>query len=291
MNFPVDSWLEACGWGLGSLACASALLIVVLLRRKQKHVADKHVLITGGSEGLGLELAKECVRRGARRVTIVGRREGKLREAVRSLEMTRDNFYEKEMGVTRKSDKGPLCTVSHFSVDCCDETAVKKLFSQLESEGDSPQVVVCNVGAAVARLFGDLQASDFRRMMEVNFLSSVYVAQSAVPLMKKAGGGMLMFVSSQAGQVAVGGYSAYSASKFALRGFSEVLQMELEPLGIQVSTVYPPSIDTPGYVEEQKGKPSLTQQIEADSGLWSADTVARVSVQGFESGRSALIEE
>ena len=62
----------------------------------------------------------------------------------------------------------------------------------------------------------------------------------------------------QAGQIGIFGYTAYSASKFALRGFSEALQMELRPHNIYLHVAYPPDTDTPGYKEEMAvGKPKV----------------------------------
>jgi 3-dehydrosphinganine reductase len=64
-------------------------------------------------------------------------------------------------------------------------------------------------------------------MIELNFLGSVNVTKAAITGMKENNGGRIVFISSQAGQVGVFGYTAYSASKFALRGFAESLQMEV----------------------------------------------------------------
>lgn len=63
--------------------------------------------------------------------------------------------------------------------------------------------------------------------MDLNFLGGVYVTKAALKGMKDNNGGKIVFISSQAGQVGVFGYTAYSASKFALRGFAESLQMEV----------------------------------------------------------------
>jgi 3-dehydrosphinganine reductase len=72
--------------------------------------------------------------------------------------------------------------------------------------------------------------------------------------MKQRKFGRILFVSSQAGQIGIFGYTAYSATKFALRGFAEALQMELKPYGIYVTLSYPPDTDTPGFKEELKDK-------------------------------------
>ncbi|VDK83424.1 unnamed protein product [Cylicostephanus goldi] len=83
--------------------------------------------------------------------------------------------------------------------------------------------------------------------MRVNYLSAVYVTRCVVTGMMAKRSGHISFVSSAAGQCAIYGYTAYSATKFALRGFADALQMELFPYNINVSVLYPPNTDTEGF--------------------------------------------
>ena len=71
------------------------------------------------------------------------------------------------------------------------------------------------------------------------------------------------------------GYTAYAASKFAIRGFAEALEMELKPYNITVTVSFPPDTDTPGFKEEEKGKPKETKLISAAAGLFKPDVVAK----------------
>lgn len=77
-------------------------------------------------------------------------------------------------------------------------------------------------------------------MMKTNYLGSVYCTKSIIESMKKRRFGVISFVSSDCGQIGVYGYTGYCASKFALKGFAEALQMELKPYNIYVNTSYPP---------------------------------------------------
>jgi short-subunit dehydrogenase len=79
-----------------------------------------------------------------------------------------------------------------------------------------------------------------QEMMKVNYLGAVYCTKAVVDSMKKRRFGRIIFVSSQAGQIGIFGYTGYSASKFALRGLAECLQMELKPYNIFVTLSYPP---------------------------------------------------
>lgn len=90
--------------------------------------------------------------------------------------------------------------------------------------------------------------------MRVNYLGGVYCTKSVIESMKNRNFGRILFVSSQAGQIGIFGYSAYSASKFALRGLVEALQMEVKPYNIYVTLSFPPDTDTPGFKEENLTK-------------------------------------
>merc|ERR1712187_232741 len=86
-----------------------------------------------------------------------------------------------------------------------------------------------------------------------------------------------------AGQAGMYGLSAYSASKFALRGLAESLRMELKPEGIHVGLVCPPDTDTPMLERETATKPQITKELSAEAGLWSADSVAMGILDGIKS--------
>jgi len=81
-------------------------------------------------------------------------------------------------------------------------------------------------------------------------------------------GGRIVITSSCAGQIGLFGYTAYSSSKFALRGFAESLVMEAAPSNIFVTLAYPPNTQTPGFDKENEAKPALTRQMEDEAGLY-----------------------
>ena len=115
--------------------------------------------------------------------------------------------------------------------------------------------------------------------MEVNYFGSVNATRAIVPTMKAREKGRIVFLSSQAGQVGIYGFTAYSGSKFALRGMAESLQMELKPYNIRVSLAFPPDTDTPGYEEEMKSKPKETRLLSETAGLFQPEYVARSIIE------------
>ena len=92
-----------------------------------------------------------------------------------------------------------------------------------------------------------------------------------------------------AGLIGVFGYTDYSASKFAIIGFSEALRSELKQYGITVSVLCPPDTDTPGLDEENKTKPEETKAISASAGLMQPDEVARALIKGMQKEKFLII--
>jgi 3-dehydrosphinganine reductase len=121
-------------------------------------------------------------------------------------------------------------------------------------------------------------------MVRINYLGAVFCTKACLPSMRQLASGRIVLVSSQAGQLGVFGYSNYCATKFALKGFAESLQMELARDNIYVTVAYPPDTDTPGLAEENKTKPIETQLINETSGVLSSEEVARKIIISTQKG-------
>jgi 3-dehydrosphinganine reductase len=132
-------------------------------------------------------------------------------------------------------------------------------------------------GTSTSAAFVDTDYKEFLRLVDINYLGSAYATRAFLPHMISKGTTdhphprAIVFTSSQAGQLGVYGYTAYSASKYALRGLAEALQMEVARDNVSVQLAFPPDTDTPGFEEEQIGKPEETKLISQTSGLFSAD--------------------
>ncbi|KAJ9559045.1 hypothetical protein OSB04_013659 [Centaurea solstitialis] len=230
-------------------------------------IKSRHVFITGGSSGIGLALARQAAAEGAR-VTILARSIQKLEEAKASVRLS--------TGID----------VDIVSADVCDYRAVKDAV-----EGTEPiDVLVCNQGVFVAQEIVEQKIEEVRGMIDVNLVGCFNLVKAALPGMKKRSDRRpvsIAFMSSQAGQVGIYGYTAYSASKFGLRGLAEALQQEVIADNIHVSLIFPPDTDTPGLAEENKRKPRLTSIIAASSGAMKADEVAKKALDGIKSGTTA----
>ncbi|KAL2469944.1 3-dehydrosphinganine reductase TSC10A [Abeliophyllum distichum] len=241
------------------------LYFIVRPRPVRIPIKNRHVFITGGSSGIGLALAHQCAQQGAD-VTLLARNVSKLEEAKESIKLATGR------------------DVRIFSADVREYESIVKV---VEEVGEI-DVLVCNHGVYVPQELESQELEEIRFMIDVNLMGTFHLIKAALPGMKKnraeRGPGSIAIMSSQAGQVGIYGYTAYSASKFGLRGMAEALQQEIIADNIHVSLIFPPDTETPGFVEENKRRPQLTSIIAASSGAMKADEVAKKSIDGIKSG-------
>jgi 3-dehydrosphinganine reductase len=231
---------------------------------------NRHVLITGGSSGIGLALAKQCAADGAR-VSLVARDKAKL-DAARDAILTAT----------------PGASVALASADVAFESQVQTALAALHEVHGPVDVLITSAGIARPGYFEEIPMEVFERTMSVNYFGTLYPVKALVPGMRKRGKGAIVIISSGAGLVGFFGYAPYAPTKFALRGLAEVLRGELKPAGIHVMIVYPPDTDTPQLVEESLTKPVETKAITAGGGLWTAEAVAQVTLKGLRKRRFSV---
>jgi len=225
---------------------------------------DKHVVITGGSSGIGLALARRLAGRGAR-LSLIARDEVKLAEARQSV-----------------AAGTPGAVVSLASADVSREADLLAAISAVEKANGPVDILITSAGVARPGYFEEVPVAEFEKSMAVNYFGTLYALKAVVPGMRIRGHGSVVLISSGAGLVGLLGYTPYAPSKFAVRGLAEALRAELKPAGVSVTLVYPPDTDTPQLAAENITKPIETKALTAEAGLWSADAVARVALEGME---------
>ncbi|CAH9146246.1 unnamed protein product [Cuscuta epithymum] len=245
------------------------LYLIVRPRPVKIPIKNRHVFITGGSSGIGLAIARQAASEGAK-VSILARNAEKLEDAKRAI----------------RAATG--CDVGVFSADVRDFDAVRRAVE----EAGPVDVLVCNQGVFVAEEVERQDMEEVKWMIDVNLTGTFNLIKVALPGMKKnrgeRGPGSIAIMSSQAGQVGIYGYAAYSASKFGLRGLAEALQQEVIAHDIHVSLIYPPDTDTPGLAEESKKRPRITSLLAAFSGPMKAEEVAKKTLDGIKCGRFSV---
>lgn len=118
----------------------------------------------------------------------------------------------------------------------------------------------------------------------MNVLGSVHSTKAVLPAMLKRRQGAIVFISSQAGQLGLYGYSAYSTTKYGLRGLAETLQMELRPHNVHVSISFPPDTDTPQLQAEVKQRNSIVSELASFGAVFQAEQIAKEVWSGAERG-------
>jgi short-subunit dehydrogenase len=180
---------------------------------------DKTVLITGGSRGLGLVMAREFAREGAR-VALCARDQAELARAQADLE-----------------NGG----VQVFTVPCdvTDRTQVSDMVQTVRQQCGAIDVLVNNAGTIQVGPFEVMTLEDYEEAMRTHFWAPLYTTLAVLPEMRQRRSGRIVNIASIGGKISVPHLLPYSASKFALVGFSQGLRAELAKDGVVVTTVCP----------------------------------------------------
>jgi 3-dehydrosphinganine reductase len=229
-------------------------------------------LITGGSSGIGLALAKQLVQEGSD-VCLLARDQSKLDQAQREvadLKIKESQFVE---------------TLS------CDIADYKSLEEKLEAwmaNFGVPDLVINSAGVTYPGYFQEIDVEIFHWLMDVNYYGTLHILKIIIPKMISRSSGTVINISSQAGFAGVFGYSGYGASKYAVRGLSDVLRSEMKPLGIQVAIIFPPDTETPQLAFEEPLKPKETRAIASSSKALSPEHVANTTLREVRKGKYVI---
>lgn len=264
-----------------SLASKASLLLILVYSSSFMFSSRKwspkglHVYITGGSQGLGLALAKLVARKGAH-VSIVARTQSKLDDALKELEANRQSPDQ-------------VFKAFSFSLNTADESAAALQAASDAHGGQVPDAVFACAGAAKPMYLLEMQPEDLSYGMANGYWVQAWTAFAAAKQMVRENKkGKIVLVSSTLGYMSLIGYSSYSPAKHALRGLADSLHSELMLYGIDTHIFFPPTMYTPGFEEENKTKPAITRTIEsADEGLTS-DQAAAGLLAGVEKGHAHI---
>lgn len=205
----------------------------------EKPLAGNVALVTGGSRGIGLAIARRLGRMGAR-VSICGRDTAKLEEAAAAF---------------RADSIEAISVVS--DVTC--EDHVLQLVQKTQTELGPIDILVNNAGIGVFRPFHEFSAADWDRVMNTNLKSVFLVSRAVVPEMIRRQTGHIINISSLAGKNTFANGAIYCASKWGLMGLSGSMAEDLRGYGIRVSTICPGSVDTE-FGGKQKKNPEKALQ-------------------------------
>jgi 3-dehydrosphinganine reductase len=257
----------------GILFQLQQLELQLLRSVKMKEINSSLVLITGGSSGIGLALAEQLFTQGAS-VVILARDQQRLDTAAAQINNQR---------------RSPSQKLGALSADVTNEPALREALTQLKTEYGLPDLVINCAGVARPGYAEKLEPHIFHWTMDINYFGTVNVCQTLLPDLIARGSGHIVNFSSLAGVIGVFGYTAYSGSKFAVRGYSEALRSEMKPKGILISVVYPPDTDTPQLAWEDQFKPYETHVIAGSDHPLPADKVAAEVIKAIQKDKVNII--
>jgi NAD(P)-dependent dehydrogenase (short-subunit alcohol dehydrogenase family) len=258
-----------------AILVTSGLGALLWLRRPSHYsFKDKVVVITGGSRGLGLALAREFARHEAK-LALLARDPDELERAATDLRAT-----------------GAI--VNTWTADVREEQDIARSVSAIAQEYGRIDVLINNAGVILVAPLEAMTDEDFEEAMAVHFWAPYRFTMATLPLLKRHSESRIVNISSIGGKVAVPHLAPYCASKFALTGFSDAIRTELAAHGIRVTTVCPGLMRTGSHINaEFKGsqKKEFTWfSISAGMPFLSmgAPRAARQIVAAARDGRPAL---
>jgi 3-dehydrosphinganine reductase len=230
------------------------------------HWAGRHVVVTGGTSGIGLATTRILLAYRAK-VTAIGLHDAFLdRLAAENL----DSLVVTGTDVTRPESL-------HAAVE-----------AGRAAHGPVGALISC-AGITRPAYFEELTPADHRRHMEVNYFGTLNAVQEVLPDLKRTPNASITLLASAAGFLGVFGYSAYCASKFAVSGLGEVLRQELRPQGVSVTVVSPPDVDTPMLAGEQDLKPPELRALSSGEKPLTAEAVATALLRGTAAHRARVL--
>ncbi|MBY0525438.1 MAG: SDR family oxidoreductase [Gemmataceae bacterium] len=243
----------------------------------RRNIEGSRILITGASQGIGKSLAAAAARRGAR-VLAVARSGNLLQELSQDIPNERGILEVVQADITRPEDRRRMV-----------EVAVQR-FGGID-------VLINNAGVGATGHFAEAGADRLRQIMEVNFFGLVETTRAFLPVLKHGNRPAIVNISSVAGKRAIPARSDYSASKFAVEGFSEALRPELAKDGIDVLVVCPGLTQTnfSQNMIEQKARMAMDHMrgmssVEvADATLAAIERGTRETILTFQGKLIALV--
>jgi NAD(P)-dependent dehydrogenase (short-subunit alcohol dehydrogenase family) len=204
-------------------------------------IQDKVAVVTGGTRGIGVAIARGLLEKGAR-VLICSRNSEQVAAATRELQAEFDGRAW-----------GAGCDVSDYR-------SVQALFSEADRLFGGLDILINNAGIGSFSRVAEMTVEEWSATLDTNLSGVFYCCREALPLLKKRGGGFIINVGSLAGKHPRAGAAAYCASKFGLIGFTESLMEEVRYDHIRVSCVMPGSVNT-GFAARGEQDPEKTWKL------------------------------
>jgi 3-dehydrosphinganine reductase len=229
---------------------------------------DRHVIVTGGSSGIGFALVRRLAGLGAK-VSVIALDDGDLERLT--------------------ADPPPGIHEIHVvGADVGERERVNRAIATcIERHGECDVLVTC-AGVVLPGYFQDLPDNEFEREMQVNYFGTLWAVRAVVPSMMERRTGSIVMISSFAALLGVFGMGAYSPTKFAIHGLAETLRCELRPRGVHVACVFPTDVDTPMLAAEVPLHPPEQDAMQGKVKPMSPEILVDAILDGIARRRSRI---
>jgi short-subunit dehydrogenase len=239
------------------------------------NLRNRTAVITGAAGGIGRGIAKSLARRGCH--------------------LALGDVNEAELARTAEMVAAPGLRISQHRLDVADRAAVAALPAQVLAQHPGVDILVNNAGVAIGGTFDQVSETDFEWLFEINFWGVVRMTRAFMPALKASDDARLVNLSSVYGIISPPGQTAYSASKFAVRGFSNALRHELASSKVGVTVVHPGGIAT--SIAKNARVPKGVSADEMERHLKTAaklmtlppDTAGEIIVVGIENRKARVL--
>ena len=252
-------------------------------------IRGRTAIVTGGSQGMGLEVAKQLATKGAN-IVIVARDQAKLQKAIAEISSAATSSSQQFLSL---------------SYDLAHPQSAPQIVSEVTkwNGGQSPDILFNCAGYCEPGFFTSTSLDTHRSQMDVLYWSCAYMAHAVLRAWTSTEKGStsprhIIFTSSVLALYPIAGYAPYSPAKAAMRALADTLNQEVAIYNgarqsrqlrspgedIKIHIIFPMGILSPGFENEQISKPPLTVQLEKDDKPQTPEEVARLSIRGLEAG-------
>ena len=228
----------------------------------------RHVIVTGGSSGIGLALVRRVAQAGAK-VSVVALDDADLA-----------NLRHEALGNAHPAHVAPADVADRAQVNAA-------IASCLERHGPADVLVTC-AGVVHPGYVEELPDAVLEREMAIDYFGTLWCVRAVLPGMLERGTGTIACISSFAGLMGVFGMAAYCPPKYAVRGLCETLRTELKPRGIHVASIYPTDVDTPGLAAEIPQHPPEQDAMQGKIKPMSPEIVVDAILDGIAKRRKRI---
>ncbi|KAI4840678.1 NAD(P)-binding protein [Plasmodium brasilianum] len=274
----------------------------------------KHVCIIGGSEGLGLSLAKRLIKEKPETLSVMSRNINKLKEARNILlsEVGKDKSYSDikiniikcDLSMKESINEAFNNALINNSLDkeenskndtnYGNENNTRNRNKNIEkgnvdvNDINNIDVLICNAAYVSTEENTKLQMYDLIYTVNVNIYGNIDFISRVITYMKKKKSGTILFINSEGALYPIYGYSYYLMSKTSMWTYTHILDQELKYFNIHIANAFLPSIQTPGFVQENFKKPDVTKKIESLTSILNSDYAADKVINKIKQGRKFI---